>query len=69
MNEELATYARNYLKENLVKLPEGYVNVFKRMYSPLNFDLPINDVVDNMPDEKLDWGMSQVKNSLNKINS
>ena len=66
MNEKLATVARNYLKENIAKCTEGEIHVFKMMYSPVNTDLPIDKVVDQMPDEKLDWAMSQVKNTLKK---
>ena len=67
MNEELSTFARNYLKENLVKLNEGQLNVFKQMYSPVNPDRTIDQVVDAMPEEKLDWAMSQVQNTLPKV--
>jgi len=64
MNEELGTYARKYLKENIAKCTEGQIHVFKMMYSPVNPDLSIDKVVDQMPDEKLDWAMSQVKNTI-----
>lgn len=67
MNEELSTFARKYLKKNLSKLPEGYVNVFKLMYSESNPELSVEKVVDKMPEKKLDWAMSQVKNSLDKL--
>jgi len=40
--------------------------MFKRMYSHKNLDLPINEVVDNMPDDKIDWAMQQCQNTLNK---
>jgi hypothetical protein len=29
--------------------------------------IPINDVVDGIPDEKLDWAMQQVENSKRKL--
>jgi len=64
MNEELVTYARKYLKENISKCTDGEIHVFKMMYSPVHPDHSIDKVVDNMPDEKLDWAMSQVKNTL-----
>lgn len=66
MNEELSTVARNYLKENLEHCTEGEIHVFKMMYSPVNPELSIDKVVDQMPDEKLDWAMSQVKNTMKK---
>ena len=64
MNAELSTYARTFLKENIAKCTEGEIHVFKMMYSPTNPGLDIDKVVDKMPDEKLDWAMSQVKNTM-----
>lgn len=29
---------------------------------------PINDVVDKMPEDKLDWAMQQVQRTINKGN-
>ena len=66
MQEELRVVARQFLKDNLVKLPESNQLLFKRMYSHENLDLSIEDVVDGMPDERLDWAMSQVKKTLLK---
>lgn len=64
MNIELAQYARDYIKERLAKLPLHNHKVFKRMYSPLDLDADINDVVDSMPDTRLDWAMTQVQRSV-----
>jgi len=69
MNEELATFARKFLKENIQKLSEGHHRVFRQMYSADNPDLAIDKVIDKMPDNKLDWAMSQVKNSLPKVDN
>jgi hypothetical protein len=67
MNTQLQQFARNFLKENLNKLPEGNQLIFKRMYSHKKLDACINDVVDNMKEETLDWAMTQVQNSIDKI--
>jgi len=64
MNEELDRYARDYLKINIKKLKDEYILIFKRMYSPKNLEAPIDDVIDKMPQDRLDWGMMQVKRSL-----
>ena len=66
MNSQLANYARGKIKEGLSKLSEGHQAVFKRMYSHKNLELPIDKVVDNMPDTKLNWALTQVQNSLKK---
>ena len=38
--------------------------LFKRMYSPNNLDLDIEDIVDSMPEDRLDWAMTQVYKTL-----
>jgi len=64
MNSQLVSYARQKIKEGLSELTEGNQMKFKRMYSHNNLELPINNVVDNMPEEKLDWALTQVQNTL-----
>lgn len=66
MNSTLNALGRNYLKELLSKLPEANHLLFKRMYSHKNLELPINEVVDNMPDDKVDWAVTQCENTLKK---
>jgi hypothetical protein len=66
MNEQLQNYAREEIKKGLVLLPESWQHTFKRMYSFDNLTKNINDVVDDMPQDKLDWAMQQVKSSLRK---
>lgn len=66
MNNQLQNYARTALKEGLSKCNEGQQRMFKRMYANGNLDADINDVVDNMPDDKLDWAMVQVERTLSK---
>ena len=69
MNEQLQSFARDELKKGLSQLPEAHSHIFKCMYSHENLDADINDVVDSMPEEKLDWAMQQVQNSLDKISA
>ena len=66
MNKQLEEFARDTLKEGLAQLPYDQQLLFKRMYSHKNLELPINDVVDQMEPEKLDWAMQQVRRSLEK---
>lgn len=75
MNEQLQSYARNALLEGLHQLPESHQEFFKLMYARDDGKrsvedakaMPIEDVVAAMPDNKLDWAMQQVQNSINKI--
>ncbi len=64
MNKQLEDFARETLKEGLAKLPEGDHKRFRLMYSHKNLELPIPDVVDRMPVDKLDWAMQQVQRSI-----
>ena len=66
MNEQLQTFAREQLKDGLRRLPEANVLIFKRMYSHANLAASIDEVVDNMPEEKLDWAMQQVSRTIIK---
>jgi len=68
MNVELQKHARDTLKKDLNLLPENWQLIFKRMYSPNNLGRSIEEAIDSMPEDKLDWAMTQVKNSLTKLN-
>lgn len=66
MNSQLENYARQTLKENLINCSQEQRQLFKRMYSQNGLDIPIEIVVDSMPEEKLDWAMQQVERTLIK---
>lgn len=65
-NETLIKAGRNILKELLAQCTEGQQMMFKKMYSPKNLELPINDAVDKMNPDKIDWAISQCENTLKK---
>ena len=77
MNDTLSAFARQQLKDGLAQCTDKQQYVFRLMYAgPTEPRLRtpevlaemrkanINDVVDAMPDDKLDWAMSQVKATL-----
>lgn len=74
MNDALQKFARQYLKEGLDKLPASNQRIFKLMYARNDGKrsveeaeaVPIHQVVDEMPPNKLDWAMQQVDNSFKK---
>jgi len=74
MNNILQEYSRNYLLENLAKLPDSWQRLFKLMYGTDNGKrsveeveiMDMSDVIAEIPSEKLDWAMTQVDNSLKK---
>lgn len=75
MNEKLQNFAREELRSGLAKLPADWQRIFRLMYARDGGKrsvedaeaMPIDDVVSEVPDEKLDWAMQQVENSLKKI--
>ncbi len=66
MNEKQAELSRMDLKDGLAKCTEAEQLTFKRMYANGDLDLPINDVVDRMPADRLEWAMEQVGRTLMK---
>ncbi len=66
MNETVITFTRNKIKEGLSKLSEKHKLRFNQMYSFKNLDKDVNKVVDEMSEEKLDWALTQVENSMRK---
>ncbi len=67
MNDQLQEFAKTQLKDGLAKLPENSRMLFKRMYSHDDLSAYIDDIVDVMPEDKLDWAMQQVQRSLDKL--
>lgn len=66
MNKTLSKFAREQLKLNLAKCTEAQQHLFKQMYCHENLDWPIEQCVDAMSDDKLDWAMQQVERTLEK---
>ena len=74
MNETFKNEGRKILKNLLSKCTEKQQNLFKRMYSgygrekseEFKMNLDINNVVDNMDAEKIDFAITQVENTINK---
>ena len=67
MNKKLQDFARNEIKDGLLKLPEEWQMNFKHMYSHKNLDLSLDEIVDNMSEDNLNIVMNQVERSVDKI--
>ena len=67
MNKTLRDFANSELKKNLGQCTDEQQLLFKRMYSHNNLEKNINDVVDNLPDERISWAMEQVERTLKGI--
>ncbi len=66
MNKTVVKFIREEIKKGLSQLEDTHRLRFNRMYSYDNLERPVNDVVDSMPEEKLNWALTQVENSLKK---
>lgn len=66
MNQQLQNYARQQLKEDLTQCTEAQQLLFKRMYSHDDLERSIDEVVNNIPEDKLDRAMDQVERTLEK---
>jgi hypothetical protein len=66
MNETLKNAGKEILKYLLAQCTECQQMMFKRMYSHKNLELPINDVVDQISDDKIDWAISQCERTVEK---
>lgn len=58
---------RAEIKRILSLLEESNRLIFKRMYSHLDLDKDINQVVDDMPTKQLAWALTQCQNSYHTI--
>jgi hypothetical protein len=65
-NETIKNVAKEMLKELLSECTDGQQLMFKRMYCHKNLELPINEAVDQMADDKIDWAMTQVERTVEK---
>ena len=66
MNKQLQEFARSELKKGLSLCTDNEKNIFSRMYSHKDPKKDINLIVDDMPEDRLDWAMVQVKRTLDK---
>lgn len=66
MLPEVDEYLRNRLKEGLAQCTEEEQQKFKLMYSYPHTNRNIEEIVDLMPQEKLDWAIQQVDNTNKK---
>jgi hypothetical protein len=73
MNDTIEKFTRQEILEKLQTLPESYQRMFLRMYNysvssesnnPADY---ISETVSNLPTDKLDWALTQIENSIKKL--
>lgn len=69
MNSKLEQFARAEIKKELAQCTLEQQLIFKRMYSHKNLELPIDEAVDAMPSDKLNWAIQQVERTVNNNNA
>ena len=65
-NKTLINVSRQLLKDLLSQCTEGQQLMFKRMYCHRNLELPINEAVDQMDPDKIDFAITQTERSVAK---
>lgn len=68
-NETIKKFAKELLKDLLDECTEAQQLIFKRMYCDKNLEYSINDAVDQMDDDKIDWALTQVERTVEKNRS
>lgn len=66
LRNEFRQAARQELKNGLVQCTESQQLKFAMMYAKDNLQLTVEEIVDRMDWERLDWAMQQVKRTLEK---
>ena len=69
MNETLKNTAKEMLKDLLAQCTNEQQMMFKRMYCYANLELPINEAVDQMADDKIDLAITQCERTVEKNKS
>jgi hypothetical protein len=64
MNKTIEMFARRYIKDILSQYTSRQQDKFKRMYDFKNEYPELDQLVDNMSSEKLDWAMSQCERTV-----
>ena len=64
MEKQLADFAREKIKEGLSKLTEAHRIKFKHIYSENWRKLTVDEVLNNIPDDKLDHALRIVNRTL-----
>jgi hypothetical protein len=67
MNSTIVAFARQEIKSGLARCTSAQRLTFMRMYSHQDLSREISVVVDAMPDEKLDWALSQVQRTIQRL--
>jgi hypothetical protein len=64
MNPQLEAFARQSLKTGLEQCTPEQQHLFRRMHSHHDVKKPINQVVDDMPADRLDGALTQVNRTI-----
>ena len=63
---KIKAYRRQILIDLYNQCTEPQQMIFKRMYSHKNLELGINDIINKMPDDKIDWSIQQCEKTVEK---
>lgn len=77
MHDALKSYAHQYIRDGMSNIPEEWHVTFKNMYGRKGGKrsledaqkMTIDEVLLEIPDDKLDWVMQQIDASIRKLES
>jgi len=64
MHKDIENYTRECLKEMLRACTDDQVMMFKRMYHHKDLSVGIDEAVDAIPCDNLNWAYTQVRNTV-----
>lgn len=68
-NKTIINITKKIIKELLLECSNEQQLMFRKMYCNKNLQLSISDVVDQMPDDKIDFALTQIERTLEKNRS
>lgn len=64
---KVIAFTRNLINERLKQIDNaGHIDMFKHMYSHDNLDRPLDEIVDNISPDKLEWALTQIEQTIEK---
>lgn len=64
---KVIAFTRNLINEGLKQIDNpNHIDKFKRMYSHDNLDRPLDEIVENMSPDKLEFALTQIENTIEK---
>lgn len=68
INQRAINQKRQAIKDGIDQLEDKHRSLFKQMYSHSDREKGLHDIIDDMPESKLDQALNQITRTLQKVN-